>query len=125
MQAVFEKASEVLGFDVTPHFLRHTGASQMLWFYCQKNKIVLDVNQSTTIHVWLKNQLGHVSIETTEHYIRTVMRLEAEDIVSVILPMALPTSMENMGLSGEHIDAMERAIEQNKQFFIGIDYDEK
>lgn len=119
LQSAFERASKTLGFAVTPHYMRHTGASQILWYYSKSNNITLDVNQSSSIHVWLKLQLGHVRIETTEHYIRTVLRLEAEDILAEILPTALPVSMDGMELSDDCLAAMKRAIEQNNEFFKG------
>ena len=124
LQAVFIKASEALGFDVTAHSMRHTGATQLLWLYSKQHNVVLDVNQSSSIHVWLKKQLGHASIETTEHYIRTVNRLESEDVIAEMLPTALPTSIEKMNLPDEYLVIMKRAIKQNEIFFRGIDYDE-
>lgn len=124
LQAVFKKASEALGFDVTAHSMRHTGATQLVWLYSKQHKVVLDVAQSSTIHVWLRKQLGHVNIETTEHYIRTVNRLESEDVIAKMLPIALPASIEKMNLSDEYLTIMKRAIKQNEEFFRGIDYEE-
>ena len=66
LQSAFEHASEALGFDVTPHSMRHTGACQILYLYSKKNKITLNVEQSTIIHTWLSKQLGHTRLSTTE-----------------------------------------------------------
>jgi site-specific recombinase XerD len=122
LQSVFERASEALGFNVTPHYLRHTGASQILYLYSKKNNITLSVEQSTTIHTWLSNQLGHNRLSTTELYIRTVNRLEAESCIAEILPQALPKNMKDLQLGDEHIEAFQRTVIQNRQFFEGVNY---
>lgn len=122
LQSAFERASEALGFDVTPHSLRHTGASQILYLYAKKNNITLSVDQSTTIHTWLSKQLGHIRLSTTEHYIRTVNRLEAENCIAELLPQALPKNMKDLELSDEHKAAFKRTVERNRQFFEGLDY---
>nr|WP_175556229.1 site-specific integrase [Moritella viscosa] len=123
LQSAFERASETLGFDVTPHSMRHTGASQILYLYSKKNNITLSVEQSSTIHVWLSKQLGHTRLSTTEYYIRTVNRLEAESCIAELLPQALPKNLQDYELRDEHLAAFERTIEQHARFFKGIDYE--
>lgn len=66
LQAVFKEASEYLGFEVTPHTLRHTGATQILYRWGKENNITIISANTTDIHSWLKYQLGHQNIRTTE-----------------------------------------------------------
>ena len=125
LQSVFKRASASLNFDVTPHSLRHTGASQILYMYAKKNDITLSVELASIVHTWLSKQLGHTRLSTTEHYIRTVQRLEAENSIAELLPMALPKNLEALKLSQEHIEVFKKTALQNKQFFEGINYADK
>lgn len=122
LQSAFEHASKALGFHVTPHFLRHTGACQVLYHFSKSHKITLSVNQSTTIHTWLSKQLGHTRLSTTEHYIRTVNRLEAENCIADLLPRALPKNLNDHKLKEKHLDALERTINRHREFFEGYNY---
>ena len=82
LQDAFRKASKTLGTSVEPHFLRHTGATHMLYRYCKIHGIEPDEKAAAALHEVLKEQLCHESIETTRMYIRTIIKKKAK----ILLP---------------------------------------
>jgi site-specific recombinase XerD len=125
LQAVFKEASEYLGFEVTPHTLRHTGATQILYRWGKENNITIMSANTTDIHSWLKYQLGHQNIRTTEMYVATVHRLQSENVMIELLASTLPHSREFFdNIKPEAHDAMQRAIANQDEYFQGRINDE-
>lgn len=81
-----QQAFRDIGMGVTPHCLRHTGATHLLYNYCKIHNIEPTEQLATLFHTILQYQLGHKSIETTMHYIRTIMSRQAQ----LTIPFALP-----------------------------------
>ncbi len=92
LQKAFAKASEALEFEVTPHFMRHTGATQLLYRWGQANDTDICEAHKTTIHSFLKRQLGHKSLDTTMLYIRTIENIVTEKQFIEYMPDALPAN---------------------------------
>lgn len=98
MQMAFRDVRGKLGFEVEPHFLRHTGATHLLYGYCKKQGIEPDVRLASVFHQVLKGILCHEKIETTRMYIRTILKQKAsiyiphiqEDIMNNIEPTLDP-----------------------------------
>ncbi|PNH96537.1 site-specific integrase [Vibrio diazotrophicus] len=60
---------------VTPRWLRNTFACGIISNYCKKLGIEIDLNneaQLLQIHLWVKDLLGHQSLDTTMRYLRTI-----------------------------------------------------
>ncbi|NWF36668.1 hypothetical protein [Mariprofundus sp. KV] len=83
---MIEEAFRATGLNVSPHWLRHTGATHTLWNYCRLNNIEPDVRLATTFQEILQEQLGHAGLETTRIYIRTIIKLKAR----MYMPFAIP-----------------------------------
>ena len=83
---MIEDAFRDTGLEVHPHMLRHTGATHMLWNYCQIHKIEPDVRLATMFQEVLQEQLGHADLETTRMYIRSIMKLKARKTMPFIIP---------------------------------------
>ncbi len=66
--------------------LRHTGATHMLWNFCQIHKIEPDVRLATMFQEVLQEQLGHADLDTTRMYIRTIMKLKGRKTMPFIIP---------------------------------------
>jgi integrase len=81
-----ESAFRDTGLEVNPHMLRHTGATHMLWNFCQIHNIEPDVRLATMFQEILQEQLGHADIETTRMYIRTIMKLKGRKTMPFIIP---------------------------------------
>ena len=77
VQDAFREASEQIGIDVTPHCMRHSGATHLLWNYSKLKGIEPNEKQAMVFHNVLKGILGHESVETTRMYIRTILNVEA------------------------------------------------
>jgi integrase len=92
IQSAFLRAQKKLGFKVTCHFMRHTGATQLLYFWGLSKGTDICEHHKTTIHSFLKRQLGHSNIETTLYYIRTIENLIAEEEYLMYLPNAIPAN---------------------------------
>lgn len=90
LQSAFKRASAKLGFNVTAHFMRHTGATQLLHYWSKANETTICDAHKTTIHAFLKRQLGHSQMVTTMYYIRTIEALMNEKMYVEFLPNALP-----------------------------------
>lgn len=83
---MIEEAFRETGLNVHPHMLRHTGATHMLWNYCQLHNIEPDVRLATMFQEVLQEQLGHADLETTRLYIRTIMKLKGHKTMPFIIP---------------------------------------
>lgn len=81
-----EDAFRKTRLNVHPHMLRHTGATHMLWNYCQIHKIEPDVRLATMFQEILQEQLGHADLETTRMYIRTIVKLKGRNTMPFIIP---------------------------------------
>lgn len=84
--AAFRAASKVLGRHITPHFLRHTYASYIVYYYFKANGLSPNLAYTHDIHEQLRIQLGHCDVETTKKYIRTVISVKME----IWLPLLTP-----------------------------------
>ena len=84
MQKAFREASKNLNFDIEPHFLRHTGATHLLYGYCKKQGIEPDEKLASVFHQVLKGILCHEKVETTRMYIRTLIEQKAEIYIPLI-----------------------------------------
>lgn len=83
---MIENAFRETGLNVNPHMLRHTGATHMLWNFCQLHKIEPDVRLAAMFQEILQEQLGHADIETTRKYIRTIMKLKGRKTMPFVMP---------------------------------------
>jgi integrase len=83
---MIEEAFRETGLNIHPHMLRHTGATHMLWNFCQIHKIEPDVRLATMFQEILQEQLGHADLETTRMYIRTIMKLKGRMTMPFIIP---------------------------------------
>lgn len=83
---MIEEAFRETGLNVHPHMLRHTGATHMLWNYCQLHKIEPDVRLAVMFQEILQEQLGHADLETTRMYIRTIIKLKGRKTMPFIIP---------------------------------------
>lgn len=110
IQSAFHRAQEKLGFNVTCHFMRHTGATQLLYYWGKSKGTDICEHHKTTIHAFLKRQLGHSNIETTLYYIRTIENLMAEEEYLAYLPNAIPANKEYAKLSASAQSAYGEAM---------------
>ncbi|MGB0835400.1 MAG: site-specific integrase [Psychrobium sp.] len=124
LQDAFKKASDALDFEVTPHTLRHTGATQLLYRWGKEKGIEITDANSPDIHSWLQYQLGHQNLGTTKLYVTTVHRLQSENVIFELLATTLPTSLEGANVTPEAINAFERAKEAQDEFMTGRIKDE-
>lgn len=83
---MIEDAFRKTGLGVHPHMLRHTGATHMLWNFCQIHNIEPHVRLGTMFQEVLQEQLGHSDLETTRMYIRTIMNIKSRKTMPFILP---------------------------------------
>lgn len=83
---MIEDAFRETGLSVHPHMLRHTGATHMLWNYCQLHNIEPDVRLATMFQEILQEQLGHADLEMTRMYIRTIMKLKGRKTMPFVIP---------------------------------------
>lgn len=83
---LIEEAFRETGLNITPHMLRHTGATHMLWNYCQIHKIEPDVRLAAIFQEILQAQLGHVDLDTTRMYTRTIIRLKSQKTMPFVVP---------------------------------------
>ncbi|MFA6070612.1 MAG: site-specific integrase, partial [Janthinobacterium sp.] len=109
---MLEEAFRRTEMNIHPHCLRHTGATHLLWNYCNLNGIDTDERMAAQFHSFLQYQLGHHSIETTRYYIRTITCKRAQ----IVVPFALPGNREEIDKR-----LPEGAAEQMKmlEFFAG------
>ena len=119
LQAAFKKVSKKLGIKVTPHTLRHTGATQILYRYGELKGIAITEANAPGIHNWLRIQLGHSRLSTTILYIKTVHRLQSEKIMVNLIPDTLPSSLESLSKAPKA--SLQKAMESHKEFFRGVE----
>lgn len=98
VQAIFRKASELVGFRVWPHMMRHTGATHLLWNYCQILEIEPNEIIAGDFMDFLQYTLGHVSLKTTKVYIRTIIKKKAMLTVPFCLPAAGNDTLKHLPL---------------------------
>lgn len=99
-QKVMEDCAKKSGFHAHPHMLRHTGATQMLYRWIDYHDLFTGFNHTNEhliadAHIILQRHLGHVSVETTKRYIRTIERFISESNINMLLNTALSTSKEH------------------------------
>jgi integrase len=82
----FRLASKKIGRRITPHFLRHTYASYVVYYYFKANGLTPSLAYAHDIHEQLRIQLGHSDMKTTYMYIRTVIRARMEAWLPVLTP---------------------------------------
>lgn len=82
----FRSASKRLGRRITPHFMRHTYASYVVYNYFKANGLSPSLAYAHDIHEQLRIQLGHSDMKTTYMYIRTVIRTKMEAWLPVLTP---------------------------------------
>ncbi|WP_462166722.1 hypothetical protein [Pseudoalteromonas sp. GB43] len=111
LQEAFNKASKILEFHVTPHFMRHTGATQLLYHWGKANKTHICEMHKSTIHSFLKHQLGHRDLETTMYYIRTIEKLMGERVYVEFFPASLSIEPTDNDFIHEVKSAYNRAME--------------
>lgn len=124
LQAVFKKASNELDFEVTPHTLRHTGATQLLYRWGKEKEIEITDANTNDIHSWLKNQLGHKNVKTTKYYVATIYRLQSENVISELLATTLPTCLEDAKIHPEAKNAFILAQKAQDEYMTGRINDE-
>lgn len=117
LQEAFRRSGEALGFRAHPHMCRHTGATQLLWRYCHANKIEIHEGMTGDIHAWLKKQLGHVLLSTTQYYVNTVHRLKATAVVMSMLPGQMPEF--ETAMNGDVKAAYNRAQKEHEEYMTG------
>lgn len=83
---MIEEAFRETGMNIHPHMLRHTGATHMLWNFCQIHNIEPDVRLATMFQEILQEQLGHADLEATRKYIRTIIKLKGRKTMPFIIP---------------------------------------
>lgn len=92
----FRRASVQLGRRVTPHHLRHTYATFVVYHYFKAHGLKPNLAYAHDIHEALRVQLGHSDIEVTKRYIRTVIRTETDAWLPVLTPHVNQVVLENM-----------------------------
>jgi hypothetical protein len=102
-QKVMEGCAKKLGFHAHPHMLRHSGATQMLYRWIEFHDLFTGFNHTNQnliadAHIILQKHLGHVSMETTKRYVRTIERFISESNINMLLNTALSTSKEHYDL---------------------------
>jgi site-specific recombinase XerD len=123
LQQAFSKASKQMGLEynpITPHTMRHTGATQLLYRWGIEKGIEITDANTNDIHSWLKMQLGHKSVETTKLYVTTVHRIQSENILDVFFSNgALSTSLDQVVIDPEARNSFLRAKEQQEVYMRG------
>jgi site-specific recombinase XerD len=82
----FRNASKRINLKVVPHFLRHTCATYIVWNYFKSNDMPVNIKFAQDVYYAVKDQLGHASIESTEIYIRTILKVQAEAWLPELTP---------------------------------------
>ena len=117
IHSAFRKASKAIGRNVDPHYMRHSGATHLLMNYERATGLLLNLEMTSSIHVWLRLQLGHKDFETTIKYINTVIKLRGNITALLLLPTKFK---EHAGMVPKDVAAnfkknMERHIEYYTQ----------
>lgn len=82
----FKEASLKVGRRVTPHYLRHTYATYIVYNYFRAHGLKPNLSYAHDVHEQLKAQLGHSDVEVTKGYIRTIIRVEMEAWLPLLTP---------------------------------------
>lgn len=85
---------------VHPHMLRHTGVTQMLYRYMKNNGLMTGLSYTNQMlvadaHIILQQHLGHVLVDTTRRYVRTIERVIQETQLDILLNSALSISRKH------------------------------
>ncbi len=99
IQKAFTIASEAIGLKVTSHYLRHTFATYVVLNWFKANNLQPSLVATKDVHYAVKDQLGHKSFDTTEIYIRTLLRVKAKAWLPKLIPSLKKKAEENMALS--------------------------
>lgn len=121
-QRVMQECAERLGLQAHPHTLRHTGVTQMLYRYIKNNGLMTGINHTNQLliadaHVILQQHLGHVLLDTTKRYIKTIERIIQESQLDILLNSALSISRKHQEMLdgspalSNGIFVLEKAIE--------------
>lgn len=118
-QKTMQECAGRLNMEAHPHMLRHTGVTQMLYRYIQNNGLMTGLNHTNQMlvadaHIILQQHLGHVRIDTTKRYIRTIERIIQESQLDMLLNTALSTSRKHQEM-----------LDKNPQLAKGISILEK
>lgn len=92
----FRAASETLGRKITPHHLRHTYATFVVYHYFKAHGLKPNLAYAHDIHEALRIQLGHSDLEVTKRYIRTVIGTEADAWLPLLTPHVGQVVQESM-----------------------------
>ncbi|MBE1302031.1 MAG: tyrosine-type recombinase/integrase [Alteromonadaceae bacterium] len=89
-QKAMQECAKRLNMEAHPHMLRHTGVTQMLYRYIKNNGLLTGLNFTNKLlvndaHTMLQQHLGHVLVETTKRYIRTIERIIQEAQLDMLL----------------------------------------
>lgn len=71
--------------DVTPHSLRHTGASLRLIAYAEETGVDIHIDNLGDIHAFIQSLLGHANMNTSMLYIRTVQEKKFNHLAEVTI----------------------------------------
>jgi integrase len=99
IQSAFSDASEVIGFKVTSQYMRHTFATYVVLNWFNANNIEVSINALKDVHYAVKDQLGHSGLESTEVYIRTLLRVKAKAWLPNLIPSLKKKAEGNMPLN--------------------------
>ncbi|HHI4966775.1 TPA: site-specific integrase [Vibrio parahaemolyticus] len=99
IQNAFKRASEAIGSKVTSHYLRHTFATYVVLNWFNANGLQASLAATKDVHYAVKDQLGHSSIDSTEVYIRTLLRVKAIAWLPKLIPSLKKKTDENMPLN--------------------------
>jgi len=77
IQKAFARASVILGRTIEPHFMRHTGATHLLYNLCKAMGIEPTEKNAEVLHHVLKDILCHENVSTTRRYLRTILNKKA------------------------------------------------
>ncbi|EGQ8084607.1 TPA: site-specific integrase [Vibrio parahaemolyticus] len=84
------------GIKVTSHYLRHTFATYVVLNWFNANGLQASLAATKDVHYSVKDQLGHSSIDSTEVYIRTLLRVKAVAWRPKLIPSLEKKTDENM-----------------------------
>ena len=96
IQTAFQDASEAIGFKVTSHFMRHTFATYVVLNWFKANGLEPSIVATKDVHYAVKDQLGHKSFDSTEVYIRTLLRVKARAWLPKLVPSLKEKAEKNM-----------------------------
>lgn len=82
----FKHASMKFGRRVTPHHMRHTYATYIVYNYFKAHGLTPNLAYAHDIHEALRVQLGHADLDVTKRYIRTVIRTHTDAWLPKLTP---------------------------------------